>query len=179
MVTNRKRSIIIDLVVDDSEAEKLDRLGTNVESSAKSLGTLASSAKLAIGTVARSAITGFITDTFEMAAAAEANTRRANVVFGNNADEIEAWAERNASAFGKSVTDTIGFASAIGDLLIPLGFTREEAALIAPAVAEAGNAFAEFTGRSTEDAVHAVASALLGRTRRPSRASAWSSAKRI
>jgi len=162
--SSRRRTVTIDLVVDDSDKGKLDDVGRTAEQTGSKFQTsFRGIATAAAGAFAVDRVVDFGRELIDTAGTIEATTRKVNTVFGDNADAIREWADDVNESFGKSETEVAGFAAAIGDLLVPMGFTREEAAQLAPVISEAANAFSEFQPDvTTEQAINAVTSALTG-----------------
>lgn len=90
--------------------------------------------------------------------------RRASVVFGKSAASVEEFAKRNAKALGFTVNQFKGAAAAIGDILVPLGFAREEAAKMSVESIRLGTAIRRFSGdqRSAVEISQVLAKAFTG-----------------
>ena len=71
---------------------------------------------------------------------------KAKVVFGEALPAVTLAAEENATAMGLTVGEYIDAAAAIGDLLVPMGFARQEAADISTNLVDLSGALAEWTG---------------------------------
>ena len=61
---------------------------------------------------------------------AEETANKFNVVFGDNAAEVRAWANTFGDAVGRATTDIMEFASVLQDTFVPLGFARSDAAAL-------------------------------------------------
>lgn len=72
--------------------------------------------------------------------------RKAATVFGQALPAVTAAARENAAAMGLTEARYVGAATALGDLLIPMGFTREEAATQATEMINLAGALSEWTG---------------------------------
>ncbi|MDH3194240.1 MAG: hypothetical protein OEM40_07985, partial [Acidimicrobiia bacterium] len=53
---------------------------------------------------------------------------KASTVFGSNADAVRQWADSVNESMGISDERVVGLAAAMGDILVPMGATRSEAA---------------------------------------------------
>lgn len=100
----------------------------------------------------------------QLAVLAEGVRARTAVVFGEMTAQVEAWADANKKAFGLSQVQLLNLASATQDLLVPLGFTRDEATKLTKEVLVTGNALSEWTGGQVDAALAAeiMRKALLG-----------------
>jgi chromosome segregation ATPase len=114
--------------------------------------------------VAAGAVVAFGKEMVQHAAVLESVESRTKQVFGNSAADIEQWASDSASAMGMSELGVQNLANELGDLLIPLGVSREEAAKFTVETLEAANALSEWTGGqvSVEEASGALTKAMLG-----------------
>lgn len=92
--------------------------------------------------------------------------RKAGVVFGNQIGKVEAWAKKNANAMGLTTTQAKGLAAGFGDLLVPMGFTREQATKMSTDVIGLSGALAEWSGgqRTSSEVAEILSSAMLGET---------------
>lgn len=96
----------------------------------------------------------------------EAVNRKAKIVFGQNFDELAANAEKNAKRIGLSITQYIEAATNTADLLVPLQFTREEAAKMSEQLVELSGALSEWSGGmlTAAEVAEIQTKALLGET---------------
>ena len=155
----------------DRAQRELDKLGRNVKGQESKIQAMGNSFRAAGGLVAAAVGTQMVRSVVdfglrmeEMSRTAEAVERRFDTVFGAMTDDMRAWVDEQNEAFGISRVELEGMAAAVGDLLVPLGFTREAAAGMSQEVLELGNALSEWTGGalSSAQAVEAVQKALLG-----------------
>lgn len=65
---------------------------------------------------------------FSLGQASEIGLAKSETVFGDSAGSIASWADSVNESLGLSDEKVIGLAASMGDLLVPLGFTREAAA---------------------------------------------------
>lgn len=83
---------------------------------------------------------------FSLGSEMEVLTKKAQTVFGDSLPQITAAAEKNAFAMGLTVSQYTDASAAIGDLLIPMGFQRDEAANISTNLVDLSGALSEWTG---------------------------------
>ena len=165
MASNRKRTMTVDLVVEDKPARKsLRDIDRSTKQTADQFGKAGKAIKTAMTVVALGAVTKFAGDLADRAGMMEGIMRRVSQVFGDNASEVAAWAESSSAAFGESTTTLQGMAAEIGDLLVPIGLSREAAAEMAIETLNAANALSEWTGGKVTvvQAANAMAKAFLG-----------------
>lgn len=96
------------------------------------------------------AIVRYGTELFKLGAEMEVLTQKAETVFAQALPQVTAAAEANAAAMGLTVSQYTDAAAAIGDLLVPMGFTREEAANVSVELTNLSGALAEWTGGQVE-----------------------------
>ena len=118
----------IKITTDQKGAEK------NVQSLNKSFGglntSLGSAAKkmavVGTATAAAAGALGFITaKTFNFAANLELAEKKINIVFGDQASQVWDWADKVSARMGVTSGEAAELASKMGDLLIPMKFSRE------------------------------------------------------
>ena len=101
---------------------------------------------------------------FELGKQMEVLTKKAQTVFAEALPQVTAQAEANAAAMGLTTRQYIEAATAIGDLLIPMGFQREEAAAISTELVDLSGALSEWTGGqvTAEQVTKILGKAVLG-----------------
>lgn len=94
----------------------------------------------------------------------EAFQRRAKTVFGSATKEIESFAKANAISLGLTQSEFKGAAAAIGDIIVPMGLTRDRAAEMATELIKVAAAQREFNfdGRTTAEIARLFSGALTG-----------------
>jgi len=110
------------------------------------------------------AIYGMITALADTAKAMEAIDRKASIVFGDYKQQVEEVAAATATSMGMTRSEFMKSSAAIGDLLIPMQFTRKEAAGMSTDMIQLSGALAEwsagtFTATETSEV---LAKAMLG-----------------
>jgi hypothetical protein len=111
---------------------------------------------VALGSVGKKAI--------DHAAKLELIQNKSAVVFGEQLPMIQRWAAESSSAFGLTAVNLEGMAAGFADLLVPMEFTRAEAATMTKDVVGLAGAFSEWSAgtRTVEDTTRILARAMLG-----------------
>lgn len=109
-------------------------------------------------------IIGYGKELFQLNVKMEQLTKKAATVFGQALPKVTRAAEENGAAMGFTTGQYIAAATALGDLLIPLGFTREQAAANSVEMINLAGALSEWTGgqRTAEEVSQTLAKALTG-----------------
>ena len=110
------------------------------------------------------ALVRYTGELFTLGAEMQALTRKAEIVFGDSLPQVTAAAEKNAAAMGLTTSQYTDSATAIGDLLIPMGFMRDEAAGISTNLVDLSGALSEWTGGQikAEEVTKILGKAVLG-----------------
>lgn len=89
---------------------------------------------------------------------------KAETVFGDQIGVMRRWADASNEAFGVTENQLVGMASGFADLVIPMGFTREQAAKMSQDVIGLSGALSAWTGgqKSAAEVSGILASAMLG-----------------
>ncbi len=126
--------------------------------------TLGKLGAVLLGAFAVRGIINFTEHLFELSAESEAFEKRARVVFGNSIEVVGEFAKESANSLGLTEVAFLGAAAAIGDILVPLGLSRERAAEMSVEAVKLGGALKEFTGdsRSAAEISNIVARSLTG-----------------
>lgn len=119
---------------------------------------------IAAGAFAVDRIIGYGQQLFKLGAEMDLLAAKAQTVLGDALSSVTREAERHAEAMGLTTRQYIDQTAAVADLLVPMEFTREEAANLATNVVNLAGAFAEWSaGQYTaEEAAESVRKALLG-----------------
>jgi len=154
---------------------KLKKLNGIIADHKKNIGTVSSSwskitagAKSFIGVAGiaftADALVGYGKELFHAGVEMDTLGRKAKIVFGEALPLVTEMARENAAAMGLTVSQYTDAATAIGDLLIPMGFQREEAANISGQLVNLSGALAEWTGgqKSATEVSDILKKALLG-----------------
>ena len=87
---------------------------------------------------------------------------KASVVFGASGRSIVAWSKTLASSFGLSSRAALEAAGVFGNMLVPMGFSRKEAAAMSKTMVELAGDMASFNNASPEETLAALRSGLAG-----------------
>lgn len=89
---------------------------------------------------------------------------KAKTVFGASLSTVRKWADANATAMGLTSSEATGLAANFGDLLVPMGFTRDQAAKMATEVVGLSGALSQWSGGTvtSAEASDILAKAMLG-----------------
>ncbi|HUP15240.1 MAG TPA: hypothetical protein VM848_04235 [Acidimicrobiia bacterium] len=141
---------------------QLDLLGRNTENVGRKLKGFATGALLAVG----AGLAVAIGELDQLGQKMEATERMADVVFGDMADDARAWSDANNEAFGIGETAMLGLIAKTQDLLVPMGFVREEAFGMSQEILTVANSLSEWSSGTidAEDAQLRLTKALLGET---------------
>jgi len=125
---------------------------------------VASFVAAAAGAFTVDAIIGYGKELFNTATRLEQMEKKAKTVFAETLPSITREAEKNAAAMGLTTSQYIEQAAGIQDLLVPMGFQRQEAAGITAQLVNLSGALAEWSGGqvSAEDVSKRLSAALLG-----------------
>ena len=90
--------------------------------------------------------------------------KKSATVFGGELGRVQSWAAENARAMGLTKGEATGLAAGLGDLLIPMGFTRKAAADMATATVGLSGALAEWSGgtKSASEVTEILSAAFMG-----------------
>lgn len=92
----------------------------------------------------------------------EETMNKFNVVFGDNAKEVQAWGEMYGKQVGRSKTQTLGFLASVQDLLVPLGFAASDAEEMSKQITALTVDLASFNNLSDADVMRDLQAALTG-----------------
>lgn len=125
-----------------SASASVEGFGSKIGAGAIALGTFA-------GNIAANALPAAINlgkELFAVGQAAEQMAKKSNVVFGDSAADIAKWADGINESLGISDERVVGLAANMGDLLVPMGFSREAAAELTQESLNAAGALAAWSG---------------------------------
>ncbi len=90
--------------------------------------------------------------------------RKFKTVFGEASDIVSAYAEQNARSLGLTEQQYRTVAAAVGDLLIPMGFQRDEAAQLSSELVNLSGSLSEWSGgqKTAQEVSKIFSKALLG-----------------
>ncbi|MEQ7126669.1 hypothetical protein ABN034_19320 [Actinopolymorpha sp. B11F2] len=139
-------------------------IGAASAGAAAGVGKLGKAVKAGIAGIVLSELSNMTLGVFEAAASLDQLEKKGTTVFGNQADEVRAWAAETANAMGLTSREAVGLAASFGDLLVPMGFSRKEAAKMSTEVIGLSGALSEWSGgqRTAAEVADALSSAMLG-----------------
>lgn len=140
----------------DSVSKKAGTLGDKMDNAGKKMAKF--------GVVAVAAAVAAAPKVIDMAAGLELMGRKSETVFGDQLPTVKRWASANAQAMGLTSKEAVGLAANFGDLLIPMGFTRDQAAKMSTDVVGLSGALSEWSNgtRSAAEVSEILAKAMLG-----------------
>lgn len=151
------------------DAKGLSRATKQVSGDFESTGSkIGASAKRIAGAIAAAFVIDRVIDfgreLYNIGVQAELWDSKANIVFGDQLGMVQTWADTTAGAMGLTSRELTGLAANMGDLLVPMGATREEAAQMSMGVSELSGALAAWSGgtRSAAEVNEILSAALLG-----------------
>lgn len=152
--------LVFDLVARDNMSKTFDKVGKNA-------GTMQIAVGAAMGTMAKDAISsalGYGKELFNLGGQLEQMGIKADTVFGGQVGVVENWAKQNAAAMGLTRRETVGLATNMADLLIPMGFTQKAAAEMSTKTVGLSGALSQWSGGtiSAAGASEILSKAMLG-----------------
>lgn len=154
------KQLVVEIVGDASKFNK----ATADATAASSKFGLSQAAILGAAGLAAGAIVAVGSEALKLGAQYEALDAKAETVFGASLGQVDAWADANARAMGLTTREATGLATSMGDLLIPMGFTRDQAAGMSTDIVGLSGALAEWSGgtKSSAEVSEILQKALLG-----------------
>lgn len=89
---------------------------------------------------------------------------KTSVVFGENADEVKAWAKTSSQSFGLSENAAASAAATYGNLFVSLGIASDESTEMSKRLVELAGDLASFNNVDPTEALDALRSGLVGET---------------
>jgi len=89
---------------------------------------------------------------------------KTGVVFGNSSKDLLQWSKNASTAMGQSRRQALEAAGTFGNMLVPMGFARKEAAHMSKTMVQLGSDMASFNNASPEETLDAIRSGLAGET---------------
>lgn len=163
--------IDIEVTGDDAAARDLNKVGDSARGLGGRFEGMGGRAKAAGAAVALAAATMAVdvgVQLANMGLELDLMGKRVDTVFGDQAADINAWAAEVNRSMGTSAQRVAGLTANVGDLLIPLGFTREQAAAMSMDVLDTASALDLWSTstNSVEEATEILNAALLGERER-------------
>ena len=147
-----------------SELGKLNNaLGGSMTKSQRMAATLRKAAVPA--TIALTAIAVGSKKAIKAASDLNEQANKTEVVFGKSGKSVVAWSKTLAESFGLSSRAALEAASTFGNMLVPMGFSRTEAAAMSKQMVQLAGDMASFNNASPEETLAAIQSGLAGQAR--------------
>ena len=150
---------------------EIDHVDTSAKKAITSTGGLGTAlggvAKIAGGFVVGAALLklpGLLSSVVGSASSLEESMSKVNVVFGENAKEVQDWSKESAKAFGQSRQSALEAAGTYGNLFQAFGIARPEATKMSTSLVELAADLASFNNTSVDEALVALRSGLSGET---------------
>lgn len=89
---------------------------------------------------------------------------KSEVVFGKSGKTVVEWSKGLAASFGLSSREALEAASQFGNMLVPMGYTRKEAAKMSTQMVELAGDMASFNNASPEETLAAIQSGIAGQS---------------
>jgi hypothetical protein len=160
-------TLTVTLLTDDKMTGGLNKATGEIEGFGKKVSGFAIGAGAAITTMAVSAIPQLLDLGGQMVGLgqqAQLFQTKSKTVFGSNAADMAKWADSVNESFGLSDEAVVGLAAGMGDLLVPMGFAREEAAKMTKETVGVAGALSAWSGGAydTAEVTDILTKAMLG-----------------
>ena len=101
----------------------------------------------------------------QLASFAEESMDKASAVFKENLKDVQKWSNGLADSIGRSRAEVLDFAAGFQDLIVPMGYTRKEAAELSKGLVQVSLDLASFNNLADKDVINNVKSGMLGASR--------------
>jgi len=157
------KSIGFDIFARDRASSTFDKAGKSAETMGSKLKHTAKLAAVGFVAVGAGAVAAG-TYVFNYGAKLEQMEAKAKTVFGGQIGLVNNWSKKSAHAMGLTTREATGLAANFADLLIPMGFARNEAAKMSTKVVGLSGALSQWSGgtRSAAEVSEILAKAMLG-----------------
>lgn len=145
-------------------ASSFEKKMESISSKAKSIGDKISGigTSLTVGVTAPLAIAG--KSMVDAASDFDENLNKISVAFGDNADEVKAWADTATQSFGLSMNQALEATSLFGDMATSMGISQSEAASMSTSLAGLAGDMASFKNIGIDEAMTALNGVFTGET---------------
>lgn len=152
-------SVKIDIIANDKASGNLGRVGGALQNVANIAGGIVGAQLFTkIGTE----IVDFVGGSITAASNLQESLSKIDVVFGENASAIEAWASQGASAFGMSKNHALEAAGTYGNLFSAIGLTDEQTMQFSQDMVELAGDLTSFNNIPIEDSLNMLRAGLVG-----------------
>ena len=162
------RQIVVDIVGDPSRfksgTEEAIKAGNGFNAKTAAIMGAVSGVVQSATTRMIDAVIDFGSEIINLGPKYEQMDTKARTVFGSSLAQVQKWADTNATAMGLTSRAAVGLATDMGDLLVPMGFTRDQAAGLSTEVIGLSGALSEWTGgtRSAAEVADILQKGMLG-----------------
>lgn len=148
----------------EKTASSFEKKMESISSRAKSIGDKISGigTSLTVGVTAPLAIAG--KSMVDAASDFDENLNKISVAFGDNADEVKAWADTATQSFGLSMNQALEATSLFGDMATSMGISQGEAASMSTSLAGLAGDLASFKNIGIDQAMTALNGVFTGET---------------
>ena len=148
----------------EKAASSFEKRMESISSKAKSIGDKISGIgkKLTVGVTTPLAIAG--KGMVDAASDFDENLNKISVAFGDNADEVKAWADTATQSFGLSMNQALEATSLFGDMATSMGISQGEAASMSTSLAGLAGDLASFKNIGIDQAMTALNGVFTGET---------------
>lgn len=148
----------------EKTASSFEKRMESISSKAKSIGDKISGigTSLTVGVTAPLAIAG--KGMVDAASDFDENLNKISVAFGDNADEVKAWADTATQSFGLSMNQALEATSLFGDMATSMGLSQGEAASMSTSLAGLAGDLASFKNIGIDQAMTALNGVFTGET---------------
>lgn len=152
------------VLVNTSGAESsLDKTGKKAEGLGGTFSTVFKKIGAVVTTyLSARALIGFGKECIELASNVQEMENKFNVVFQGMTDEVNRWAENFAASIGRNANTIKGYLADNQNMFVGMGMTREAGAALSEQMVSLALDLASFNNLNEDDAVNAMAKALMG-----------------
>jgi len=118
--------------------------------------------KLLLASFATGLVSAGFGQFIKVASAAQEQTSKANVVFGEQSEIVRQWADGLGANVGRAGDKLLEMATTLQDTFVPMGLTRESATTLSTAMTELALDVASFNDKADADVIRDFQSALVG-----------------
>lgn len=148
----------------EKTASSFEKRMESISSKAKSIGDKLSGigTALTVGVTTPLAVAG--KSMVDAASDFDENLNKISVAFGDNADEVKAWADTATQSFGLSMNQALEATSLFGDMATSMGISQSEAASMSTSLAGLAGDMASFKNIGIDEAMTALNGVFTGET---------------
>lgn len=148
----------------EKTASSFEKRMESISSKAKSIGDKLSGigTALTVGVTTPLAVAG--KGMVDAASDFDENLNKISVAFGDNADEVKAWADTATQSFGLSMNQALEATSLFGDMATSMGISQSEAASMSTSLAGLAGDMASFKNIGIDEAMTALNGVFTGET---------------